>query len=102
MRPADVLVLLALAASVLLVLKVPARAFPIVALVGSALEALRSFGILNVKVPVVGAALLFAAAMIIGGAGAWAKSTNKLPVTAATLVVLVGLIRAVPGILRLT
>jgi hypothetical protein len=86
---------LALAASVLLLLKVPARLFPLIALVASAMDVLRSFGILTLKVPVIGAATLFGGAMVVGGAGSWIKSSGKVPVTAAVVVVLVGLMRVV-------
>jgi hypothetical protein len=82
--------LLALAAALLLVVRIPARLFPVLALVASALEVLRTMAILNLKVPVVGAAPLFAAVMVIGGAGSWLKTTGKVPVTAATVVTLVG------------
>jgi hypothetical protein len=94
MNANNLLIVLALAASVLLVLKVSSRLFPVIALVASAFEALRGFGILTLKVPVIGAALLFGGAMVVGGAGSWIKSSHKVPVTAAVLVVLVGLMRA--------
>jgi hypothetical protein len=86
-------ILVALAASVLLVLKVPARLFPVIALVASAIETLRAFGIVSFKVPAIGAAVLFGAAMVVGGAGSWIKSSNKVAVTAAVVVALVGLMR---------
>jgi hypothetical protein len=85
--------LLALAAAIVLVLKTSPRLFPIIALVGSALEALRAMAYLNLRVPGIGAATLFALAMVVGGAGSWHKSGGKLPVTAATVVGLVGLLR---------
>jgi uncharacterized membrane protein YjjB (DUF3815 family) len=85
--------LVALAASVLLVLKVPGRLFPVIALAASAIEVLRALGILSLKVPMVGAAVLFGGAMVVGGVGCWVKSASKVPVTAAVLVALVGLLR---------
>ena len=86
-------ILVALAASVLLVLRVPARLFPVIALVASAIEALRAFGVVSFKVPAIGAAVLFGAAMAVGGVGSWIKSSNKVAVTAAVVVALVGLMR---------
>jgi|SRR5438034_11645347 len=86
-------VIVALLASVALVAKVPARLFPVIALVASGVEALRAFGYLSFKVPVIGAATLLGGAMLIGGAGSWIKSSGKVPVTAATVVILVGLLR---------
>jgi len=51
------------------------------------------FSLLSFKVPVVGATLLLGAAMVVGGVGSWVKSTSKVPVTAATMVTLVGVMR---------
>src|SRR6478609_10629902 len=83
MNANNLLTVVALAASLLLVLKVPSRLFPVIALVASAIEVLRAFGILSLKVPVIGAALLFGGAMVVGGVGSWIKSSGKVPVTAA-------------------
>ena len=85
--------LIALAAAIFLLMRLPARLFPIVAVVASALEALRALSILNVKVPVIPAATLFAAAMVIGGVGSWLKTSSRLPVTAAALIAFVGTMR---------
>jgi hypothetical protein len=89
-------ILAAVACSVLLVAKSAARLFPIIALVGSALELLRAMAILNLKVPMIGAALLFAALIVIGGAGSWTKAASKPTVTAASAVVVLGLLQALP------
>jgi hypothetical protein len=89
-------ILAAVACSVLLVAKSPVRLFPIIALVGSTFELLRAMAILNLNVPVIGAALLFAAAMGVGGAGSWAKAGSKPTVTAATAVIVLGLLQALP------
>jgi hypothetical protein len=85
--------IVAVAASILLVIKLSARLFPVIAVVGSGLELLRAMAMLNLKVPGIGAAALFGAAMVVGGAGSWRKSGAKLLVTAATLVVFIGLMR---------
>jgi hypothetical protein len=34
--------------------------------------------------------------MVVGGAGSWAKAGNKATVTAASVVVLLGLLQALP------
>ena len=99
MHANNLLTVVALAASVFLVLNVPARLFPVIALVASALEALRAFGILSLKVPMIGAALLFGGAMVVGGVGSWIKSSGKVPVTAAVLVALVGLMRVLAHVM---
>src|SRR5688500_9169199 len=85
--------LIALSAAVVLLFKVSARLFPVIALVASGPELLRAMAMLNVKVPVLGAAALFGAAMVVGGAGSWLKSSTRIPVTAATLIAFVGLMR---------
>jgi choline-glycine betaine transporter len=85
--------LIALAASIYLLIRLSARLFPIIALVASGLEVLRSMAMLNVKVPVIGAATLLTVAMVVGGAGSWLKTSSKLPVTAAALVAFVGVMR---------
>jgi uncharacterized membrane protein YjjB (DUF3815 family) len=89
----NLLTVVALAGSILLFFKGSGRLFPLIALVASAVEVLRGFGVLTLKVPVVGAALLFGGAMVIGGVGSWIKSSNKVPVTAAAVVAIVGLLR---------
>jgi hypothetical protein len=83
----------ALAASILLVFKGAGRLFPVIALVACVFEVLRAFGILSLKIPVIGAAVLFGGAMVVGGVGSWIKSSHKVPVTAAVVVTLVGLMR---------
>jgi uncharacterized membrane protein YjjB (DUF3815 family) len=89
----NLLAVLALAGAVLLVFKGSGRLFPVIALVASAIEVLRGFHVLTFKVPVVSAALLFGGAMVVGGIGSWIKPSHKVPVTAATVVVFVGLLR---------
>lgn len=93
MNANNLLTVVALAASILLMLKASSRLFPVIALVASAIEVLRAFGIVSFKVPVIGAALLFGGAMVVGGVGSWIRASNKVPVTAAVLVALVGLLR---------
>jgi choline-glycine betaine transporter len=85
--------LIALAASIYLLVRLKARLFPIVALVASGLEVLRSLAILNVKVPVIPAATLLAAAIVVGGVGSWLKTSSRIPVTAAALIAFVGAMR---------
>ena len=99
MHANNLLTVVALAASILLVLKVPSRLFPVIALVATAVEVLRAFGIFSFKVPVIGAALLFGGAMVVGGVGSWIKASNKVPVTAAVLVALVGLMRVLAHVM---
>jgi hypothetical protein len=85
--------LVALAASILLLLRVRPRTFPAIALVASGIEVLRGFGLVSFKVPVIGAGALFGALLVIGGAGSWMKSGSKVATSAATVVALIGLLR---------
>lgn len=94
MHMQSALMLVAVAASILLLLKVRPRLFPAIALVASAVEVLRGFGHISFKVPVVGAATLLGALVVIGGAGSWMKSSSKVATSAATIVILVGLMHA--------
>jgi choline-glycine betaine transporter len=86
-------VLIALAAAIYLLVRLPARLFPIIALVASGLEALRSMAMLNLKVPVIGLATLLTVAMVVGGVGSWLRTSSKFPVTAAALIAFVGVMR---------
>lgn len=99
MHANNLLPVVALAASILLLLKGSGRLFPLIALVASAVEVLRAFGVLSLKVPVIGAALLFGGAMVVGGVGSWIRSSAKVPVTAAVLVALVGVMRVLAHVL---
>jgi len=85
--------LVALAASVLLLLRVRPRLFPAIALVASGVEVLRGFGFISFKVPVIGAGVLFGALLVVGGAGSWMRAGSKVATSAATIVVLFGLLR---------
>jgi hypothetical protein len=85
--------LIALAASILLLMRLQARLFPIVAVIGSALEVLRAMAIINMKVPVIPAATLFCLLIVVGGVGTWWKTTSRIPVTAAALVAFIGVMR---------
>jgi uncharacterized membrane protein YjjB (DUF3815 family) len=93
MNLSQVPILIALAASVLLLFQVPVRLFPFIALLGTAVEVMREYGVLSFKVPVIGAALLVGAAMVVGAVGSWVKSSSRTPVTAATVVAIVGAAR---------
>jgi hypothetical protein len=85
--------LVALAASVLLLFKVPVRVFPIIALIACGLEVLRAFNIASFKLPMASAPLLLGGAMIVGAVGSWVKSQARIPITAATVVAMVGVAR---------
>ena len=87
------MVLLALAGSIVLVTQASARLFPIIALVASGLEALLMFRIVTFSVSGVSIFLILAIALLIGGGVSWVQTESKHTVTAATVVVLIGAIQ---------
>jgi hypothetical protein len=91
--------LVALAASILLLLRVRPRLFPAIAVLASGVEVLRGFGLLSFKVPVIGAGALFGALLVIGGVGSWMKSSHKVATSAATIVALIGVLRVLARVL---
>ena len=87
------MVLLALAASLVLVTQASARLFPIIAVVAAALETLLMFRIVTFSVSGVNVFLVLAIGLVIGGGVSWAQTDSKNTVTAATTVVLIGAIQ---------
>jgi hypothetical protein len=87
------MVLVALAASVVLVTQASARLFPVVALVASGLEALLMFRIITFSISGVNMFLILAVALLVAGGVSWVQTESKTPVTAATAVVLIGAIQ---------
>jgi hypothetical protein len=83
--------MVAVAASLLLVLQVRPRLFPAVALIASGVETLRAFGALHLRVPVVGAQTVLGLVILAAGVLSWVRATKKAPVTAATVLAFVGL-----------
>jgi hypothetical protein len=87
------MVLVALAASLVLVTQASARLFPIIALIASGLEALVAFKIVTFSISGINLALVLAIALLVAGAGSWMQTESKTPVTAATAVALIGAIQ---------
>jgi hypothetical protein len=87
------MVLVALAASVVLVTQASARLFPVVALAASGLEALLMFRIITFSISGVNMLLILAVALLVAGGVSWVQTESKTPVTAATAVVLIGAIQ---------
>jgi len=99
MTHAQVLVLVALAASVLLLMQIKARLFPLIALVASGLETLLSFGIVKFGMGGLNVFLVLGAALVVAGVAIWLKTSSKQPVTAATAVALVGALQVIWAVL---
>ena len=87
------MVLLALAASLVLVTQASARLFPLIAAVAAAVETLLVFHIINFSVNGVNVLLILAVALLVGGGVSWVQTDSKNPVTAATVVALIGAIQ---------
>ena len=83
-------ILVALVASAVLVLQIPAKLFPILALLASGVEALMAFGVISLAVRGINLALILAAILVVAAAIVWARNDGKLGVTAATCATLVG------------
>lgn len=93
MSVATLMALAALAASLVLVTQATARLFPIVALVASGLEVLLAFRVVSFSVSGINVLLVLAAALLVGGGVSWVQTESKTPVSAATVVVVIGAIQ---------
>lgn len=88
----NLMILGALAASLLLVFRSGERIPAFIALAAAALEALIAFGLVTIRsAPSLG--LILAAALTLAGGWAWMRASSKPTVTAATVVALVGVIQ---------
>ena len=88
-----VLVVCALIAAVILVLQAGERLIPLIALVACALEALAAFHVLQLSSPKVRIDVILSAVLAVTGGIAWARSSSKPAITAATVIALVGVIQ---------
>jgi hypothetical protein len=90
----NVLIVAALASSLLLVFQLKQRLIPIVAAVASGLEAVLAFHILKFSLKGINLGLVLGGVLAVAGALIWAtKATGKPHVTAATIIALVGAIQ---------
>ena len=87
-----VLVVAAVAGSLILTLERGGRIFPIVALVASGIAALMAFGLMSLSLARYRVDLILPAIMFVAGALCWGRSTTRPTITAATTVVLASLI----------
>ncbi len=86
-------ILVALVASFVLALQVPAKLFPAIAVLAAGVEALLDFHIITFAVRGVNLGFVLAVILIVCAAIVWAKNDQKLAVTASTAVALVGAIQ---------
>ena len=87
------LVICALVASVILVLHGGERLIPLIALVACGIEALLEFHVIQLSSPRIRIDVILPAVLVVTGGIAWARSSGKSAVTAATVIALVGLIQ---------
>lgn len=87
------LVVGALAASIVLVLRGGARTVSLVALVACALEALITLHVIQLSLARFSIAAILPAVIAVAGAIAWTRASAKTAITAATIIALVGAIR---------
>jgi hypothetical protein len=83
-------ILVAVAASVILLMQVPAKLFAGLALVASALEALLVFHVIQFSIRGVNLWLVLGATLAVCATIVWARNQTKLAVTAATALALIG------------
>ncbi len=88
-----VLAVCALIAAVILVLQGGERLIPLIALLACALEVLALFDVLHLSSPRVRIETILAVVLAVTGAVAWARSSSKPAITAATVIALVGAIQ---------
>ncbi len=98
MAVSTLLVLAAVAASLLAVLTAAQRIVPIIALVASGLEAVLRLGLISLHVTHVPIGLALAAALAVAGAILWMRAITKPLSTAATVILLVGAVQLVSAL----
>lgn len=92
------LVVTALVASLLLVLGRSERVFSFIALFAAGLEALLAFDVITFSVKKLRIDVILPALLVVAGAVCWSRLSTKGQVTAATTVVLVGLLQLLSAV----
>ncbi len=93
MTLATVLIFVALAASILALLRGKVRRWSVVAIVASGIEAAYALGLVSVAIQGVPLALILAGVLTAAGVLIWLRSSSKPQVTAATIIALVGAVQ---------
>jgi hypothetical protein len=89
------LVVLALVASLALTFGAGARLIPAIALMACVLEALIAFRVIRISSPKIRIDVILPAVLAVVGGVCWSRAATKSAITAATAIVLVGLIQLV-------
>jgi hypothetical protein len=83
-------ILVALAGSIIMLLAVPAKLFPAIAVLATGLEALLDFRVINFSVRGVNLTFVLAVTIIVCAVIVWTRNAQKAAVSAATAVTLIG------------
>jgi hypothetical protein len=97
MTATTALAVTALVASVVL-LKLPKRVYPVVAVLVSALQLAMTLGVLSLSVKALPLPLVLGAALLIAGALAFMHASEKAVVAAATLVTAIGALQVLAAL----
>jgi hypothetical protein len=94
-----IVILVALAASLLLLLRARARLWPAIATAASGLEAAFALGLVNFSLKGVPLGLILAAMLTGTGVMIWLRASDKSQITAATVIALVGAVQLLTALL---
>jgi hypothetical protein len=86
-------ILVALVASVVMLLQVPAKLFPAIAVLASGLEALLDFKLISFGIRGINLGFVLGVTLLVCAVIVWARNPQKAAVTASTAVALVGAIQ---------
>ena len=93
-----VLILVALASSVVLVMQKGDRLFPLVALAAAGMEALLAFGLVSLSIASFRIDVILPALLLVAGIVCWSRSSAKGTTTASTLLTLIGAMQLVTSL----
>jgi hypothetical protein len=82
--------LVALAASVVMLLQVPAKLFPAIATLAAGVEALLAFQLISFSVRGINLGFVLGVTLVVCAVIVWARNGQKAAVTASTAVALIG------------
>ena len=88
-----VLILVALASSLVLVMQKTDRVFPLIALAAAGMEALLAFGLVSLSIASFRIDVILPALLVVAGIVCWSRSNVKGTTTAATLITLIGVMQ---------
>jgi hypothetical protein len=89
---------LALVGSVILAARHRPVLFPVIAAVASALEVLMAFGLVHLSIARLPLAMVLGVMLLVGGGVTYVRTGDKLSVTAATVVTLVGALQVLAAV----